>query len=68
MACELCLWILLFGLALVVILAHSLYEKEEQTNIPRGSVGWPVLGETLSFLKPHKSNTIGSFLEDHCSR
>ncbi|XXG49450.1 hypothetical protein AAC387_Pa02g3635 [Persea americana] len=68
MACELCLWILLLGLSLVVILAHSLFEKQEQTNIPHGSPGWPVFGETLSFLKPHESNTIGSFLEDHCSR
>ncbi|KAH7550625.1 hypothetical protein JRO89_XS13G0233700 [Xanthoceras sorbifolium] len=34
----------------------------------KGSFGWPLLGETLSFLKPHHSNSPGSFLQDHCSR
>uniref|UniRef100_A0A6N2MGE3 Cytochrome P450 724B1 n=1 Tax=Salix viminalis TaxID=40686 RepID=A0A6N2MGE3_SALVM len=37
-------------------------------NVPKGSFGWPILGETLGFLKPHPSNTIGAFLQDHCSR
>ncbi|KAJ6329586.1 hypothetical protein OIU77_011123 [Salix suchowensis] len=36
-------------------------------NVPKGSFGWPILGETLGFLKPHPSNTIGAFLQDHCS-
>ncbi|KAK4845683.1 hypothetical protein QYF36_007777 [Acer negundo] len=34
----------------------------------KGSFGWPLLGETLKFLKPHHSNSPGSFLQDHCSR
>uniref|UniRef100_A0A3N7FZB6 Cytochrome P450 n=1 Tax=Populus trichocarpa TaxID=3694 RepID=A0A3N7FZB6_POPTR len=37
-------------------------------NVPKGSFGWPLLGETLGFLKPHPSNTLGAFLQDHCSR
>ncbi|KAK3025520.1 hypothetical protein RJ639_042055, partial [Escallonia herrerae] len=36
--------------------------------VPKGTFGWPVLGETLSFLKPHPSNSVGSFLQEHCSR
>ncbi|XP_015080831.1 cytochrome P450 724B1-like [Solanum pennellii] len=36
--------------------------------IPKGTFGWPLLGETLSFLKPHPSNSIGTFLQQHCSR
>ncbi|CAL5191656.1 unnamed protein product [Lathyrus oleraceus] len=30
-------------------------------------MGWPFIGETLQFLKPHKSNSLGSFLEERCS-
>ncbi|XP_045799046.1 cytochrome P450 724B1 [Trifolium pratense] len=29
---------------------------------------WPFLGETLNFLKPHESNSLGSFLQERCSR
>lgn len=37
-------------------------------HVPKGSFGWPILGETLDFLKPHPSNAVGAFLQDHCSR
>ncbi|CAN6575041.1 unnamed protein product [Malus baccata var. baccata] len=37
-------------------------------NLPLGSMGWPLLGETLGFLKPHSSNSVGTFLQQHCSR
>ncbi|KAL0351067.1 UNVERIFIED_CONTAM: cytochrome [Sesamum radiatum] len=29
---------------------------------------WPLLGETLAFLHPHKSTSTGRFLQEHCSR
>ncbi|XP_044492916.1 cytochrome P450 724B1-like [Mangifera indica] len=34
----------------------------------KGIFGWPLLGETLSFLNPHPSNSVGVYLQDHCSR
>ncbi|XP_062107083.1 cytochrome P450 724B1-like [Humulus lupulus] len=36
--------------------------------VPKGSFGWPLVGETIGFLKPHPSNSIGNFLKDHCFR
>ncbi|KAI5651178.1 hypothetical protein M9H77_37183 [Catharanthus roseus] len=60
---------LLLGLAVFkFILSRSLFVKKEPANIPHGSMGWPFIGETLGYLKPHHSNSIGSFLQDRCSR
>ncbi|KAL0647946.1 hypothetical protein Bca4012_046237 [Brassica carinata] len=33
-----------------------------------GSMGWPFIGETISFFKPHRSDSIGTFLQQHVSR
>ncbi|XP_077252078.1 cytochrome P450, family 724, subfamily A, polypeptide 1 [Tasmannia lanceolata] len=60
--------VVLLGLAFTFLFLHVLSTKQQQRNLPYGSMGWPFLGETLSFLKPHNSNTIGTFLQDHCSR
>ncbi|XP_057461336.1 cytochrome P450 724B1-like isoform X2 [Actinidia eriantha] len=56
-------------LCLVLVLNHYLpLMLKLGPHLPRGSFGWPLLGETLAFLKPHPSNSIGAFLQDHCSR
>ncbi|KAI8533561.1 hypothetical protein RHMOL_Rhmol10G0020300 [Rhododendron molle] len=60
------------GLALSFLhflkLFSSFVKQEGPSNIPNGSMGWPFIGETLGYLIPHKSNSMGSYLESHCSR
>ncbi|KAJ6800513.1 cytochrome P450 724B1-like [Iris pallida] len=56
---------LLLGLAFNHFLPLLLNQEKV---IPRGSFGWPLAGETLNFLSPHASTSLGSFLEDHISR
>ncbi|GER29522.1 RAB GTPase homolog B1C [Striga asiatica] len=47
----------------------SIFRQKTATPPPNGSMFYlPLLGETLSFLKPHKSNSPGTFLQQHCSR
>ncbi|XP_052178609.1 cytochrome P450 724B1-like [Diospyros lotus] len=58
----------LLGFFLGLILNHFLPLFLKLGPLPKGTFGWPVLGETLAFLNPHPSNSIGSFLQDHCSR
>nr|XP_007140859.1 hypothetical protein PHAVU_008G147500g [Phaseolus vulgaris]ESW12853.1 hypothetical protein PHAVU_008G147500g [Phaseolus vulgaris] len=61
---------LLSGLIAFVYLLKYVNKNQQDFphKLPPGSMGWPFSGETLGFLKSHKSNSLGSFLKEHCSR
>ncbi|GLT94261.1 hypothetical protein SLE2022_120130 [Rubroshorea leprosula] len=56
------------GFLMALVLNHFLPLFLKYGLALKGTFGWPILGETLSFLQPHSSNSIGTFLQEHCSR
>lgn len=60
--------VLALFLGLVLAFLVKFFFSRALTNLPHGKMGWPLLGETLAYLKPHKSDSIGIFLQEHCSR
>ena len=61
------LWIL-GGLIFVGLLLGHNFPWLIHSKLPVGDFGWPIMGETLSFLQPHSSDALGNFLKDRCSR
>ncbi|XP_042443464.1 cytochrome P450 90B2-like isoform X2 [Zingiber officinale] len=56
-------------LTLAVLLSVKLIKwKRKQLNLPPGRRGWPFVGETFGYLKPHPATSVGQFMEQHISR
>ncbi|XP_074571287.1 steroid (22S)-hydroxylase-like isoform X2 [Curcuma longa] len=60
---------LLILLTLALFLSIKLIKwKRKQLKLPPGRQGWPFVGETFGYLKPHPATSVGHFMEKHLSR
>ncbi|OEL34128.1 Cytochrome P450 90B1 [Dichanthelium oligosanthes] len=42
--------------------------KKKRPNLPPGAPGWPFVGETFGYLRPHPATSVGRFMEEHVAR
>ncbi|XP_061346462.1 taxoid 14-beta-hydroxylase-like [Gastrolobium bilobum] len=56
-----------FTLILASLLSKFL-SKSQTKNVPKGSLGYPIIGETLSFLKAQRQDKGSEWLEDRISK
>ncbi|PAN50739.1 hypothetical protein GQ55_9G552800 [Panicum hallii var. hallii] len=42
--------------------------KKKRPNLPPGAPGWPFVGETFGYLRPHPATSVGRFMEQHVAR
>lgn len=79
MAMELILLVLSpLVIALVFFLGFRVSEKEvagngngngKALNLPPGTLGgWPLIGDTIPFMQPHSSASLGSFMDQHIDK
>lgn len=59
------------GILLIITIANWIYKwRNPQCNgvLPPGSMGWPLLGETLQFFAPNTSSDVPPFVRDRMKR
>ena len=42
--------------------------KKKRRNLPPGAPGWPLVGETFGYLRPHPATSVSRFMEQHVAR
>ncbi|URE34631.1 cytochrome P450 [Musa troglodytarum] len=59
---------LLVLLVAALSLRNSESRKSKGLNLPPGSMGWPLLGETIAFRRQHPCNSLGEYMEDRINK
>ncbi|RWV78275.1 hypothetical protein BHE74_00024853 [Ensete ventricosum] len=44
------------------------WKRTKRLNLPPAGSGWPFIGDTFAYLKPHLATSTGLFMEQHISR
>lgn len=44
------------------------WKRMKRLNLPPAGGGWPFIGDTFAYLKPHLATSTGLFMEQHISR
>ncbi|KAG5589377.1 hypothetical protein H5410_039891 [Solanum commersonii] len=62
------LGIYIIGSLLVIVIIHYLRYPKNNGKLPPGSMGWPLLGETIQFFAPNTSFDIPPFVKERIQR
>ncbi|KAK6781715.1 hypothetical protein RDI58_019511 [Solanum bulbocastanum] len=62
------LGIYIIGSLLVIVIIHYLRYPKNNGKLPPGSMGWPLLGETIQFFAPNTSFDIPPFVKERMQR
>ncbi|KAJ0981907.1 hypothetical protein J5N97_010162 [Dioscorea zingiberensis] len=52
----------------IFFLSNLIKWRRRRRKLPPGGSGWPFIGETFAYLKPHKATSIGHFMKQHMTR
>lgn len=68
---ELRMWALCIGALIIISITHWVYRWRYPRcdgKLPPGSMGWPLLGETLRFFTPNTTHDIAPFIKERMER
>jgi len=62
------LGIYIIGSLVVIVILHYWRNPKSNGKLPPGSMGWPLLGETIQFFAPNTSFDISPFVKERMQR